>query len=304
MKKMFFMLMMSMFTFSSYAGDKGNGGDVFDYNSTGEGYKFFDAMEYGESFEPKSLPEFKMIQEQLDDLKVIAPQTVNFLEQIFSSYNILWSFVEPSLVDSPPTGESKLILTKDRVQAALSDVKKQTVQINQKVWNGLSPKSRAFLILHEALWFADRSEVAFLILNPNAKMTSRYACSYNDRGYGDQFIISKSDDASKEKEIHKKYSNLVCDDQSTSTSADIRRQTGFLMGKNFKGASKEISKQIAGFICNNSGRNSSGILYTIIDKRQRKEVIESYYAEGYMVTTFEKDFYAKRAPLCTLLSNE
>lgn len=303
MKKMLLAMMILMLSLASHAGDKGNGGDVFDYSSTGEGYKFFDAMEYGESFEPKSLPEFKMIQEQLDDLKVIAPNTVSFLEQIFSSYNILWSFVEPNLVDSPPTGESKLILTKDRVQAALSDVKKQTIQINQKVWNGLSPKSRAFLILHEALWFTDRSEVAFLILNPEAKMTSRYTCS-SQGIYGREFSINKSDSATKEDKIHEYVSNLVCEDMMTSTSADIRRQTGFLMGKNFKGASLGASKQIARFICNNSSQYSGDILYTIIDKRKRKEATKSYRSEGYRVNAFGKNYFSTKAPLCTLLSNE
>lgn len=156
-----------VFSFStiSYVQADPQGGDVFDATLSGEGFLFFDTVEYGDSFDPAQLPEFEIVDSRLKSLASFLPQTVQFLRDTLAVAH--WSFVKPSLVSQATTGSSHLIITYQKIQAALTDAQRLTVQINKDVWSQLTADSRAYLIVHQLIWLAELSNKGYEDLAPN-----------------------------------------------------------------------------------------------------------------------------------------
>lgn len=311
MKLLTFLTLNLLLTLSAQAvRETRNGADVFDYSSQGEGYKFFDILEYGDSFNPKDdLPEFRLIQKQIDDIKVFAPKTAHFLEYIFNEVPILWSFVEPELKSVPATGDTKLIITYQKIQAAISDVRHYTVQINKNVWKQLSEMSRAFLILHEALWFADRAEAAYEYFNPYASF--HYPKLDNSNINFDYSIDIEIDNFPRKKPESDRRVILAASDvvnlnDVTTTSTDIRRQTGYLMQTRFSNKSPKYRSAMRRFLCANTGSvNSSTRVFVRSSSNPNKD-----YVSWIMNSTFKVEwdnkppFMSDKAPLCTIIRNE
>lgn len=112
----------------------------------------FDKLEYDKEFLVQDQEEFKtFISPKLDILKSKLPRTGRFLEQIMiRGISPRWYFVKYGLKPvSDASDTTKLILSFDRVQIAVNDGLK--VQIQEDFWKGLEPRSRAFLLMHEAL---------------------------------------------------------------------------------------------------------------------------------------------------------
>lgn len=302
MGKILFVFLVLLTSQLALAGPRvGNGGDAFDYQTTGQGYQYFDILEYGESFEPSDLPEYILIADRLKELESIAPKTAKFLESLFLSPWILWSFVEPSLVEVPPTGSSKLIITSQRVQAAIADTQKYTVQINKNVWQTLDAKSRAFLLLHEALWFADRSTMAYQYLNEEASFLD-----FHQRGYGGWSatvnVEKLPDFPFKSKALHRRAANVVNLNSIDTTSADIRRQTGFLLGKSFSEHDDASLRAVSNFICSNSGSVNlqTNVLFTA---RNAPGFI--FKVNWFLVRSLKEAPYGSdKTALCTILQSE
>lgn len=141
----------------------GYGGDVFEVNPNGAGYVTWDTLEYGEEFLPGTLAVYSKIKNRIDAIRKYAPHTAAVIQTAFEPSSLLWAWVDVPLKKVKPTGETKLVLTYKRVQAAISDVAGRTVQINREIWEKhLNDEQRTQLLMHEAVWFARLSEEAYI----------------------------------------------------------------------------------------------------------------------------------------------
>lgn len=235
----------------SSGNEGGHGGDVFDVSASGQGYQFWDVVEYGDAFHPSDLPEYVLIAKQFEIVKAKAPKTGAFLEFIMRNGG-LWSFVDPKLQELPPTGNSKLIITYNKVQAAITDVGTKTIQINRAIWNELPPRSRAFLLVHEALWIAEKSDLAFRYIDPKFMLVRTLAerpcpgadapSEWNTLNEGYTLWVGETRDVKR---------TLINLDDISTTSANIRAMTGFLMNPSLNEYSLE---GVANILGSNTGR--------------------------------------------------
>lgn len=129
----------------------------------------FDVLDYDAEFVPSELKEFEShISPALATLKSKLPRTAHYLREIFSrGLAPRWYFVKYKLKrvkeDWPSTNQ---ILTFEHIQAALNDGVK--VQIQRSFWEKLEPRSKARLLVHEAL----RSAIGFKFPQPTPRIRS------------------------------------------------------------------------------------------------------------------------------------
>lgn len=157
MKKVRLILILAtlLFGFSSIA--KENGGHGGDALLVGPTKVVWDAVEYGNPFDPsESTLAFQIILEQLGKLRKNLPLLAGYLESFFYENRPLWWLVIPNLIDLPD-GETKLIINYKSQQAAINS--EGLIQINQIIWDELDSRSKAYLIFHEVLWTALNYEV-------------------------------------------------------------------------------------------------------------------------------------------------
>lgn len=216
----------------------GGGGDVFDKTSSGEGYQFFDVLEYGKSFSPEDLPEYQLVKDQFDKLEKKAPRTITFLRKVMKQN--LWSFVKPALKDFKASGGSNLVITYKKVQADITVPEKHTTQINQDVWDLLSREARAWLLVHASLWAAELASSSYHLF--------------------DKDVVFEPEDPNPWKLTSFHFINLK---DITTTSENIRALTGFFMSPVISQESYSLDDMVT-FVEANSGRVNSNTNYQYV----------------------------------------
>lgn len=178
----------------------GNGGDAFE-TANGQ-VKIFDEIEYSEAFHPVDEPAYQnIILPQIQKLAKRLPATAAYLKFIFEQ-GAMWFLVDAKLKNIDATGTTNLIVTSNKIQAAVT--KNGITQISRDVKNRLSEQSFAFLMLHEALWSADADPKIMSLLGVVAAL---------DRSNVDEYILVQP------------VKNL----QISTTSEKIRTLTGIMM---------------------------------------------------------------------------
>lgn len=152
----------------------GNGGDsvIFSDGSV----MAFDEVEYLEPFTPDTQGEaWTIIDKRLTAIQAKLPHTSNYLRRILVGGDTLWWFVNAKLREISDHGQSAVIVTTEMQQiAANSD---GVIQIYKSLWDKMTPRSKASIMMHEAMWTAvgpqnvnSGSSVRFLaqlFLNPS-----------------------------------------------------------------------------------------------------------------------------------------
>jgi len=144
----------------------GNGGDAFE---VGDGkIKIFDEIEYSRAFYPPDEPAYQtIILPQIEKLSKRLPVVAAYLKFIFE-HGAMWYIVDAKLKDVDASGSTNLILTSNKIQAAVT--KNGITQISRDVKDKLSIESFAFLMLHEALWSADADPKIMQLFGPMASV--------------------------------------------------------------------------------------------------------------------------------------
>jgi len=146
---------LAIFTWTSVGlartgSEVGNGGDAIE---TGGATKIFDEVEYDQAFLPDTTGEaWSMVDGDLTILAKKLPQTANYLRSVFSGGTSLWWFVSVQLKDIADEGPTDVVITFEKEQIAAN--KDGVVQIRHDLWDKLTPRSQAVLLMHEALWTA------------------------------------------------------------------------------------------------------------------------------------------------------
>jgi hypothetical protein len=142
----------------------------------------FDEVEYLEPFRPDSQGEaWDLIDARLKSLSAKLPKTESYLRRVMTGGVTLWWFVAADLREIDDHGDSVVLVDTQMKQLAAN--KEGVIQINKVLWDGMSPRSRASILLHEAMWtavgpqnVANGSAIRFLaqfFLNPTLdKMTA------------------------------------------------------------------------------------------------------------------------------------
>lgn len=118
----------------------------------GQAVELFDTMEYDKEFMPGEQPEYQdFIAPKLKILKGKLPRTGHFIETILlKGLNPRWYFVKYQLKKVQDASETtNLIVAFEGVQIALNDGRK--VQVQETFYKELEPRSRARLLIHEAI---------------------------------------------------------------------------------------------------------------------------------------------------------
>jgi len=232
---------------SAYAsGEASGGGDAFDQSSDGGGYAFFDVLEYGQPI-PSSLPEFRELETRLDRLNSKLPSAVGFIRRVIADQS--WFFVKPKLKSVNASGQSNLVLTYNKVQAAITSPSTLITQINKRVWDSLDEQSRIYLLLHEAMWaviLSDRAidefTKAYCLAHPDE------ICDPSAAGHFGRFT-----------DVRNLRVNL---DDIVVTSEEIRTLTGILLSSRTTDESTS-PEAIATLLKNSSGVFNSRSTYTV-----------------------------------------
>ena len=157
--KPFLIIFLSMLAldsaYASRGSEGGNGGEVFEI---GERVILFDALEYGENFDPKNVNDAKpweIIDNRLNKLKDKMPATADYLRSFFSHGKMVWWFITEEQIKLAPTGtagDTNVIITYKQEQIAVNS--KGMVQIRKQLWDKLTDRQKAWLLTHEMFWSA------------------------------------------------------------------------------------------------------------------------------------------------------
>lgn len=151
----------------------GNGGDSVIINDGT--IMSFDEVEYLEPFVPSSQGDaWQIIDTRIVGLDAKLPRTAEYIRRVMTGGDTLWWFVAATLHEINDHGDSVVIVTDEMKQVAANT--DGVIQINKQLYDAMSVRSRASVLMHEAMWTAvgpanvkDGSSIRFLaqlFLNP------------------------------------------------------------------------------------------------------------------------------------------
>ena len=261
-------------------GDIGHGAHLIEVGNTADNktaWQLWDSVEGGDPFSPTEVPEYAVIRLQLQALAVTMPQTAAILTAIFESGAVQWRWVEPEIKELPATGETWLRITNNRTQLALSDSRRQTVQISKKLMAALKPEIRPVVLMHEAVWLAETTQFAFSLVNPQIHTVWDPGTPLNGRLDNPSTRVKCASDFPPD---------VVVLTSVTSTSDTVRNLTNYFMSPVLTHATAQTTAGVSSFVIANGGTFKPGNRYTVAVTNQN---YDTCYPSGWNTLPYLAD---------------